>query len=118
MSGRLAGSAQCASTSSPWSGYAAQTYDGGTPVDERGYVFPPVGMSGYDAGTHTQSYWPAAGYRNRTTGALTSPGAYGGYWSATVTGTGAYYLGFNSGGIGPSNGVNRAYGYSVRCVAE
>ena len=62
-------------------------------------------------------FFPAAGYRSRSTGALTNPGANGNYWSAAVTGTYAYYLYFYSGNIGPSNLSSRANGFSVRCVA-
>ena len=61
---------------------------------------------------------PAAGYRDRTTGELTNPGVVGYYWSATVTGTYAYSLYFNSGNINPSYTDNRANGYPVRCVKE
>ncbi|MDR0658709.1 MAG: fimbrillin family protein [Mediterranea sp.] len=97
-----------ADASSPWYGFGAQTYEGATPVDERGYVL----------GGSVQSYWPAAGYRYFTTGALTNLGAGGGYWSATFTGSNAYDVALLSGGIFPSDASNRAFGFSVRCVKE
>ena len=68
--------------------------------------------------TSVEVFFPAAGYRNSTTGALTSPGANGYYWSATVTGTNAYNLNFNSGNIYLGNTGNRAPGFSVRCVKD
>jgi hypothetical protein len=67
-------------------------------------------------GGYVEVFFPAAGYRNRTTGALSNPGAYGYYWSATVAGTNAYYLHFSGGNINPSNTGSRANGSSVRCV--
>jgi hypothetical protein len=94
---------------SPWSGFGEQTYDSG---DAGGYVLPVDS----NEGEYTQSYWPAAGYRNRASGRLTGPGTYGSYWSA-VANVNACYLGFNSGNILSTYG-HRAYGYSVRCVKE
>ena len=60
---------------------------------------------------------PVAGYRNFSTGALTSVGSSGNYWSSTVSGTNARYLGFTSStAIMYAN--SRAYGFSVRCIKE
>lgn len=59
----------------------------------------------------------ASGYRNRTSGALTNVGGNGNYWSAAANSqANAYNLNFNSGGVYPLNGNNRANGFSVRCV--
>lgn len=59
----------------------------------------------------------ASGYRNRTSGALTNVGGNGNYWSSAANSqTNAYNLNFNSGGVYPLNGNNRANGFSVRCV--
>ena len=62
---------------------------------------------------------PAAGNRNRETGALTSVGANGNYWSSSSYAAGnvnAGNLWFNSGNVNPLNNTNRANGLSVRCV--
>jgi len=63
-------------------------------------------------------YFPAAGYRIYSSGALSRVGSGGFYWSATPSGTGrGRYLGFNSGNWGWDFSY-RAYGFSVRPVAE
>jgi hypothetical protein len=98
-----------AGNSSPWVGYGVQTFTTG---NTGGYVLP-VNNNG---GSYTQTYWPAAGYRNNA-GALSALGANGNYWSATFTGTNAYNLYFYSGGT-YSNTFSRAFGLSVRCVKE
>jgi len=74
--------------------------------------------NGYKVGSAL--FLPAAGYRNSTTGALRSVGTTGYYWSSTPTSTYSYYLLFDSGTVSPGHGdANlRAYGFSVRCVAE
>ncbi|MDR0658420.1 MAG: fimbrillin family protein [Mediterranea sp.] len=101
-------------TNSPWSGYAAQTYEETIPINERGYVFPVDDNDG----TYTQSYWPAAGHRNRITSTLSGQGSNGYYWSATFSGTNAYYLAFSNKNINSSGTYYHTYGFSVRCVKE
>ena len=62
---------------------------------------------------------PASGYRNKTTGALTAVGTYGGYWSASPNAAGDANVGhlrFDSGYMNPLNGNPRTYGFTVRCV--
>ena len=45
-------------------------------------------------------------------------GVDGSYWSSVGRSSSyAYYLGFGSGGVYPSNSNYRYYGFSVRCVA-
>ena len=68
--------------------------------------------------TAVDVFFPAVGYRGRATGVLSFQGASCLYWSATVTGTNAYYLNFGSGNISPSGNIVRANGYSVRCVKD
>ena len=64
-------------------------------------------------------FFPAAGRRNSSSGALGSLAAYGYYWAAVpYSATGGRYLGFSSSYVGPLNSTNRAYGYSVRPVQE
>jgi hypothetical protein len=66
----------------------------------------------------TAGYWSAAGYRDYNDGSLSGVGSNGNYWSASPGPIGGFYLGFNSGGVYPTNGGNRALGLSVRCVKE
>ena len=61
---------------------------------------------------------PAAGLRNYNNAALNNVGTNGYYWSSTVNGNNSRNLNFNSGNVNPANNNNRAYGFSVRCVAE
>jgi hypothetical protein len=66
-------------------------------------------------------FLPAAGYRVVSSGALDGIGTYGDYWSSTYYGTGySYVLDFYSSGVYSGNyvGYSKAYGFSVRCVAE
>lgn len=63
-------------------------------------------------------YFPAAGYRNFSSGALSYVGSNGYYWSATPYSTDyGRYLRFDSSRWSWRNG-SRAYGFSVRPVAE
>ena len=57
---------------------------------------------------------------NVRSGSLGSAGLDGSYWSSTAYSSfgNAYYLSFDSGGVYPSNGSNRYYGRSVRCLAS
>ncbi|GHT48814.1 hypothetical protein FACS189440_13290 [Bacteroidia bacterium] len=63
-------------------------------------------------------FFPAAGNRNNSNGALNNVGLNGNYWSSTTAGTGAYNLNINSGRVYPSNINNRGNGFSVRCISE
>jgi uncharacterized protein (TIGR02145 family) len=60
---------------------------------------------------------PAAGYRDRSNGALSSRGGSGYYWSSTEDGSNASYLNFDSSSA-PTGGNFRTLGFSVRCVSE
>jgi len=62
-------------------------------------------------------FLPAAGFRIRSNGALSSVGTSGYYWSSNVHGTNARNVWFSSGNVLVFTG-NRADGFSVRCVAE
>jgi len=63
-------------------------------------------------------FMPAAGYRDNIGGSLDDVGTNGLYRSSRIGGTNAYYLYFNSGSVNSYSNYNRAYGFSVRCVAE
>ncbi|MCM1151804.1 MAG: hypothetical protein NC209_07455 [Alistipes sp.] len=61
----------------------------------------------------------ASGFRTFPTGALTNVGAQGLCWSSSASAAGsttASDLNFNSTNVNPSNGDNRANGFTVRCV--
>ncbi len=64
-------------------------------------------------------YSAASGYRERTSGALSSVGAGGWAWSSSPYAAGnasAGYLGFKASNVYPLYGNERAYGFTVRCV--
>jgi uncharacterized protein (TIGR02145 family) len=63
-------------------------------------------------------FLPAAGYRDYSDGELNYRGYYGYYWSSTEISSGNVWdLYFNSSSA-YTNGNYRAYGFSVRCIAE
>ncbi|GHV28395.1 hypothetical protein FACS1894176_10920 [Bacteroidia bacterium] len=67
-------------------------------------------------------FLPAAGYRNYSSGLLGNGSSNGNYWSSTAYSnasvSSAYYLNFSSSNVSSTSNTGRAYGYSVRCVAE
>jgi uncharacterized protein (TIGR02145 family) len=63
-------------------------------------------------------FLPAAGYRSLSSSTLLSAGTYGRYWSSTPCSTYSYLLNFSSSYVYPGYNLNRALGFSVRCVAE
>jgi uncharacterized protein (TIGR02145 family) len=60
---------------------------------------------------------PMAGFRYYDGGSLYTVGSFGYYWSSTVSGTNASYLGFNSSNAG-MDADSRAVGFSVRCLKD
>ena len=60
---------------------------------------------------------PMAGSRFGSFGWLLGEGSSGGYWSSTVSGTGARFLYFNS-SVANVDTYFRANGYSVRCIKD
>ena len=80
-----------------------------------------IGWNFYYEGTATGStvYYPAAGYRTGSTGALTGVGTHGYVYSSSSYAAGdrhAGYLYFLSGYVRPLSGASRAAALSVRCV--
>jgi len=64
-------------------------------------------------------FLPAAGYRGTTSGAVSSVGTGGNYWSSAYNYTMiAYHLSFNGMGVTAGSSSTRAHGFSVRCVTE
>lgn len=77
--------------------------------------------SNYDTGLAVEGllFLPAAGYRDATyQGWLDNRGAQGMYYSTTTSSaSGANFLYFQNGTVAIGSG-NRAYGFSIRCIAE
>ena len=68
-------------------------------------------------GSASTIWYPASGSRNSYDGSL--GGGNGNYWSASPYDYYAYTLYLYSGGsVTPSYDINRAYGFSVRCLQE
>ena len=65
-------------------------------------------------------FYPASGFRNRASGALTYVGSNGYSWSSSPTqgSTNAGYLLFFATYVYPQSNLSRAYGFPVRCVRE
>jgi hypothetical protein len=73
-----------------------------------------------DGGTK-EVFFPAAGYRNSSSGSLYNVGTIGLYWSASPyssTSTDASLLYFDSGTVNVDYSTHRAHGLSVRCVRD
>jgi len=76
------------------------------------------GVNGYLFGSGSNTlFLPAAGRRSSSGGSLGNVGTLGYYWSSAVSGTNASSLYFFS-SYSNVYTLNRAYGFSVRCVAE
>ncbi len=77
-----------------------------------------AGITNYTTAYSSSLKLTAAGGRNYGDASLGGLGAYGYYWSSSVTGTNAFDLYFSSSAVNPaSNGV-RAYGFTVRCLKD
>jgi hypothetical protein len=63
-------------------------------------------------------FLPAVGYRYCISGAFDSVGIAGHYWSSSISTPTVYTLSFYSTSVSPATMLSRAYGFSVRCVAE
>ncbi|RNA60437.1 hypothetical protein D1631_18725 [Chryseobacterium nematophagum] len=61
---------------------------------------------------------PASGNRYSNVGTLDIRGNSGSYWSSTENSTNAYHLAFNSSTVNAAYTNSRAFGFSVRCIAE
>jgi uncharacterized protein (TIGR02145 family) len=83
------------------------------------------GTSGYEikpggATRPTVIFLPVAGSRNNGSGQMYNSGVNGYYWSTTTYGDFSYglYFNSNSSSIKPTSSYSRAYGFSVRCIAD
>ncbi|MFH1505201.1 MAG: hypothetical protein ABIH08_07460 [Candidatus Omnitrophota bacterium] len=94
------------------SGWRLPTYTEWTNADSNGV------WSNYNNTYASVLKLHAAGRLSSSTGALESRGSYGTYWSSTQTSsTNGHYLYFYSGSSYMYN-VNKAYGFSVRCLSD
>ena len=64
------------------------------------------------------SFYPAAGHRGYSSGALSYVGGRGGCWSGSHFLGDGYALYFYSSNVYPASNYFRAYGFSVRCVQD
>ncbi|NDV46841.1 hypothetical protein D0T49_07245 [Paludibacter sp. 221] len=79
------------------------------------------GTAGYEIkpdGETTTLFLPVAGYRHFSNGELYYVGSSGFYWSGSVYSYASFLLDFNDSNVYPAYLLNRAYGFSVRCIAE
>jgi len=60
---------------------------------------------------------PLAGFRSNSNGSLNTVGSDGYYWSSTGNGANARFLDLN-GSFAVMSTLNRAYGFSVRCLKD
>ncbi|NDV46153.1 hypothetical protein D0T49_03740, partial [Paludibacter sp. 221] len=77
--------------------------------------------TGYEVkpdGETTTLFLPAAGYRYNFDGEFYNVGTKGYYWSGGIYGCTSFALYFNGSTVSPATIEHRAYGRSVRCIAE
>ena len=93
-----------------WQWRAPGTTTDGSTGTAGGFEIKPDGVT-------TTLFLPAAGNRN-SGGQLYRPSVSGYYWSSTTYGNAAQGLYFSSGNVIPAYFNHRAYGFSLRCIAE
>ncbi|MEG2760172.1 MAG: FISUMP domain-containing protein [Mucinivorans sp.] len=75
------------------------------------------GMLFTDTDNGNEIFFPAAGHRDYTDGALLAVGTQGVYWSSSIgNATYGLYLNFHAGYVYPQLDTNRMYGFPLRCV--
>jgi hypothetical protein len=85
-------------------------------ADGVGAGLPAGELSGRDG--ESGVFYPAAGYRNHSNGAVGSQGSGGRYWSSVaIDGTTGSYLYFIDTYINASNASDYTNGFNVRCVS-
>ncbi len=77
-----------------------------------------ISSSGTNPGDPT-AFYPASGYRNVGSGAVSNPGSIGYCWSSSpFSSTYGFNLYFHSSNVSPQNYYYRGLGFPVRCVQE
>ena len=93
--------------------------DNGSAAGTPGRLFKPRnGDATVVTTSNATLFLPAAGWRNCSTSAFEYVGIFGHYWSSTIGSMGAFPFGINEGGVSVAGISYRAFGFSVRCVAE
>ena len=120
----LWGTTKTANDPSP-AGWRVPTYEELKSLTDTNYVThvwtTENGVIGYrctDKATGNFLFLPAAGVRYYSNGSFNYAGTYGHYWSSSPNGISADHLFFYSGSFHTNGSLYRAYGYSVRCVAD
>lgn len=103
--------------------YTGFTTTGGNTSDSSQFNVVGNWSSGWNfkrnANDAAGNYFPASGFRDHESGALSGMGSGGYYWSsAPSSAANAYGLDFYSGNVYPLDSGSRAYGFSVRPVRE
>lgn len=101
-------------------GWRLPTQDEFTSLVNAGGTWTTTPAEGLVFGSGTTVFFPAAGYRDPgSSGALSGLNFNGDYWAATtpIT-TGGISLAFNKSGNLGQSAYGRAFGFSIRCVAQ
>ena len=101
------------SSYSPWDVFGTSTPNAYVATSTVGTFNYGLTVTSVSAG-----YYPAAGYRNPGSGALSLVGNNGYCWSGSLISGFGFDLGFFISSLYPANYNDRAYGFSVRCVQE
>ena len=75
-----------------------------------------AGMLFYNPETKASLFFPAAGTRSNTNGALENSGALGSYWTSTYNGNNGWAYSFTPSSFYIYSGARQSSGASVRCV--
>lgn len=68
--------------------------------------------------TWDTQFYPAAGFRFRSTGVVYGVGRSGYYWSSSIDNTNTHSLTFHSASVDDSHSDPRSDGYLIRCIPE
>ena len=85
---------------------------------EQGALVTAAGITNSATAYSSSLKLTAAGYRNYSDASLYDLGVYGNYWSSSVSGANALSLTFDASSVGPASVLNRALGFTVRCLKD
>ena len=85
-----------------------------------GRTYFPLGyLADRDSPNPQTAFFPASGFRDLSSGAVSSVGGYGSYWSSSpYSVTDGHSLGYSPIGIDTVHIYSRCYGFPVRCLRE
>ena len=75
-----------------------------------------AGILVYNPATNASLFFPAAGQRSNTDGALSGSGVAGSYWTSTYNGNNGWAFSFTKSLFYIKNSANQSGGFNVRCV--